>query len=43
MTADATYDLITKHGLAPDQTRELMREGWAFLPEEEDDDEDPDA
>jgi hypothetical protein len=37
MTSDATYDLITKHGLAPDQARELMREEWAFLPEEDDD------
>lgn len=37
MTSNATYDLITKHGLAPDQARELMREEWAFLPAEDED------
>jgi hypothetical protein len=38
MTSDAIYDLVTKHGLAPDQARELMREEWAFLPAEDDED-----
>lgn len=36
MTSDATYDLVTKHGLTHDQARELVREEWAFLPEEDD-------
>lgn len=37
-TSDAIYDLVTKHGLSLDQARELMREEWAFLPEEDEDD-----
>lgn len=36
LTSDATYSLMTEHGLSPDQARELMREEWAFLPSEED-------
>jgi hypothetical protein len=43
MTSDAVYDLMIK-GVAHDQAWELMREEWAFLPEEEDgEDEDPEA
>ena len=32
----AAYDQAIRAGLAPDQARELVREEWAFLPDEED-------
>jgi hypothetical protein len=32
----AAYDQAIDAGLAPDQARELVREEWAFLPDEED-------
>jgi hypothetical protein len=31
----AAYDQAIRAGLAPDQARELVREEWAFLPDEQ--------
>ncbi len=32
----SAYDQAIRAGLAPDQARELVREEWAFLPDEDD-------
>jgi hypothetical protein len=39
-TADTFYDLTVVKGLPYDMAWELVREEWAFLPSEEDDEED---